>query len=250
MNILEANKKREQLYDKISIWGRNFFILIGIVGGFAMESGIFGFSFIIVGVLLYFIMYVETSDLYKTSRKLSDSDLEGLRKDDLEKLICRIYAIHGYDFNVNDGLFYLPKLMTKFKQLFPGAYHITESELAYYSNKLGCSIEQLVIILEARKFKIKLLNEDEKGDRSKLREELENSCFYHARMTVRIGNFDRNGEYGHEGEYYYYYHDIKKYYWYKPTTSNLDDVFSTMNEIEKYNIEFIKAYEVKCSEIV
>ena len=108
----------------------------------------FGFSFIIVGVLLYFIMYVETSDLYKTSRKLSDSDLEGLRKDDLEKLICRIYAIHGYDFNVNDGLFYLPKLMTKFKQLFPGAYHIKESELGYYSNKLGCSIEQLVIILE------------------------------------------------------------------------------------------------------
>lgn len=58
-------------------------------------------------------------------------------------------------------------------------------------------------------------------------------------VEVKIGCFDRNGEYGHEGKYYY---DFKKYYWYKPTTSNLDDVYSTMNEIEKHNIEFIMAH--------
>ena len=118
-------------------------------------------------------------------------------------------------------------------------------------NKLGCSLEQLVIILEESEYvaprspervPIELFDE---GKRSMFRERLEGVSimgFY-----VRIGYFNRNGDYGHEGRYYY---DFKEYDWYKPITSNLDDVYSTMNVIEKYNIEFIKAYEVKCSEIV
>lgn len=189
-----------------------------------------------------------------TKRILFEKDLEGLTMEDLERLRNHIYARHGYNFNVNEGLDYLPNLYQRLQSLFPdNAVNIKESELHTYSRKLECHEEQLIMVLEAseqvcptspQRVPIELLTEEE---RNTFREKLENcdfnsvkNHFYH--FSFKIGSFDRNGVYGHEGVHYY---DYKKSSWYKPTTNKLEEVYSKMSEIEKYNIDLIKAYEEK-----
>lgn len=246
MNILEANEKREQLYKKISIWGRNAFILIGITGGIAMESKIFGLIFIIVGIILDFYMNGKITDLKKrcgalTGRKLSDGDLKGLRKDELEQLRCHIYAIHGYKFNVNDGLLCLVKIFNKLNSLYPNGFKFDMSNIYEPCNRIGCTQGKLIMVLDnyslisKKKDYIKNMSEEQKDD---LREILDRST----NKGLYVGYYNRDGE-GHEG---YHFYQFKDYYWYKPTTNNLEEVYAKMSEFEKYNVELIKAQEAKC----
>ena len=154
MNILEANKKRERLLHYSGVWGRNAFILIGIIGGIAMGSKIFGWTFIIVGVFLY--LHLDGFQITKlketcgalTRRKLSDGDLEGLKKEDLEQLRCHIYALHGYKFNVNDGLLYLVKVFDKLKSLYPNGFRFDLSNIYEPSNRIGCTSGELIMVLD------------------------------------------------------------------------------------------------------
>ena len=66
------------------------------------------------------------------------------------------------------------------------------------------------------------------------------SRLYH--FESKIGYYDRNGKYGHEGKHYYKFQDCV---WYKPTTCKIEEVYSKMSDIEKYNVELIKAHEAK-----
>lgn len=153
-NIVIENNKRKRLFKIIGYGGLYF---VRIVGCSVIDSCgyTFGWTFVIIGVLIDYVA-TRLKDKHSenggalTLRKLSDDDLRGLNKEELDLLICQIYAIHGYDFNVNDGLFYLPKLWSNLCVLFPDRMiKINSSELCYYSSKLGCSISQLVTILEA-----------------------------------------------------------------------------------------------------
>ena len=263
-NIIHANEKRENLLSNIGCLGCFLFILTGVIGCNIIKNGgsTFGWVLFGIGVFLYICMYSLKYDLREsggalTRRRLSDGDLKGLKKEDLEELRCHIYARHGYNFNVNDGLYFIDKITKKIQDVWSlSDVKFNESNLAEYCFKFGCSKEQLIMALEGyndfRKaagerrvvkgggIRIEKITEDEKDT---LREYIEReSSFIFDLNNVFVGYFNRNGEYGHEG--YYYYH-FKYSDWYKPTTCNMEEVYNRMSDIEKYNIRFIKAHENK-----
>lgn len=253
-NIIIVNERQERLYKIISGWGFALFILAGIVGCSVLESGgtIFGGAFVIAGILIDYVATRLKNNLQEsggalTKRKLVEEDLEGLKKDYLEELICHIYAKNGYNFNVNDGLLFLEKVFNKFIVRYPNGFRLLESELLGESNIIGCSSEQLAIVLdnyqEIKKWEdISKMSESGKNI---LREHVDSCCIRND-IHLQVGYFNNDGKYGHEGQYYYRF---RSYDWYKPTTNNLNEVYSKMSDIEKYNVEFIKTYESKCNSI-
>lgn len=263
-NIIKANEKRENLLGNIGDLGCFLFILTGVIGCNIIEDGDSTFGWILfgVGVFLYLFMNVQKNILREsggalTRRKLSDSDLKGLKKEDLERLRCHIYARHGYNFNVNDGLYYIDIITKKIQDVWSlSDVEFNESNLDEYCFKFGCSKEQLVMALECYNefrlaagerrvmkgggIRIEEMTEEEKDTYRKNVER--KSSFIFDFGNVYVGYFNRNGEYGHEGYYYY----IFKYSdWYKPTTCKIEEVYSKMSDIEKYNVELIKAHEAK-----
>lgn len=185
-----------------------------------------------------------------TKHVLSYEDLQGMNIKELERLLCYIYAKNGYDFNVNDGLYFLPKLSLKLSSLFEdGNFKVNSKELPAYSSRLGCSIEQLVMVLEASEYFspnsenrvcLEAMTEIEKNG---LRDNLEYIVFADVRRLFdgpfMIGYFNRDGVYGHEGKYYY---DFREFDWYNPITSDFNEVYNSLSDIEKNNIELIRAY--------
>lgn len=257
-NIIEANKKREDLLKSIRDWGMVIFILTGIIGCSVMESdgATFGWIFTIMGIILCFYMNGRVFDLKKcggilTRRRLADGDLRGLKKEELERMRLHIFAKHGYNFNVNDGLYYYDKIA---KESLSDYQRIrTLLELETICKATGCDKHA---ILAANHYKLcthysqKLLEEMTEKEKDEIRKKLETSTFSvidEASSTrhlfqVQIGFFNRYYENGHEGIHYY---DFKHCDWYNPTTSDINEIYRKMSDIEKYNIEFIKAYESK-----
>ena len=101
-NIIHANEKRENLLSNIGCLGCFLFILTGVIGCNIIKNGgsTFGWVLFGIGVFLYICMYSLKYDLREsggalTRRRLSDGDLKGLKKEDLEELRCHIYARHG-----------------------------------------------------------------------------------------------------------------------------------------------------------
>ena len=243
-NIIQANEKRMNLLSNIGCLGCVLFILTGVIGCNIIEDGgsTFGWILFGVGVFLYFYMYSQKYNLREsggalTRRKLSDGDLEGLKKEDLERLRCHIYAKHGYNFQINDGLYYLGVIYGKLHKLYPNGYRISESEIPELSNVIGCHAQHLELVLlynELIKQNLDNLSEEKKDE---LRTTLDSKVCY-----FKIGGYNRKGDYNSESKHYYYF---KYSDWYKPTTCNTEEVYSKMSEIEKYNIEFIKAHEAK-----
>ncbi len=135
----------------------------------------------------------------------------------------------------------------------------TRADVRIQCNLFGCEevevlmlhdYKNIIIIkeIEQQLSKIELMTEKEKD---KIREELEQGTYsvrhddpnYIFEYSLRkIGYYNRDGIYGHEGKHYYKFAGSD---WYKPTTNNLDEVKSKLSDVEKYNIEFIKAYEAK-----
>lgn len=263
-NIIKANEKRENLLNNIGRLGCFLFILTGVIGCSIIKDGgsTFGWILFGVGVFLYFFMDIQKNTLKEsggalTKRKLGEDDLRGLKKKELEQLRCHIYAKHGYIFNVNDGLAYLDNITKKIQDVWSlSSVTFEESNLNDYCFQFGCSKEQLVMALEAYNdfrlrpgehrveknggIRLDRMSENEK-DILRMNTERRSSHIFDL-GNVYVGYFNHNGEYGHEGHHYYYftYSD-----WYKPTTNNLDEVYAKMSEIEKYNVEFIKAHETK-----
>jgi len=227
---------------------------------------IFGFSLIVVAILFSKLMGFRISQLDKNDdasvsalvdalkcRRLSGKDLIGLDRNEMERLKWHIYAMHGYNFNVNDGLYYLDKITRKVFSVWSSSnVEFNTSNLSYYSRMFGCSVEQLIMALDGyNKFRlapgevtvtktsgitVERLSEIEKD---LIREYIEMEHRSHS-GTAYVGHFNRDGEDGHEGIFYY---EFKNCSWYKPYTSNIDEVYSHMSEIEKYNVDFIKAHE-------
>lgn len=253
-NIVKVNERQEHLFKLISGWGFALFIITGIVGCSVMESGgtIFGGAFVIAGILIDYVATRLKNNLQEsggalTKRKLVEEDLEGLTKEELELLICHIYAKYGYNFNVNDGLLYLEKVFNKFIIIYPNGFRLLESEVPMVSNSIGCSSEQLVIVLENYQEikKWEDISKISESGKNTLREHID-SCCIHNDIHLQVGYFNSDGKYGHEGQYYYRF---KSYDWYKPTINNLKEVYGKMSDIEKYNVEFIKTYESKYNSI-
>lgn len=247
-NIIQTNEKREKLLSNIGRLGCFLFILTGVIGCSIIKDGgsTFGWILFGVGVFLYFFMDVQKSNLREsggalTKRKLGEDDLMGLKKKELEQLRCHIYAKHGYNFNVNDGLSYLEIVFNKLNSVYPNGFKFELSDIPEASNKIGCSGGQLLLVLENYHEIKKWKNIGKTSDNRKsiLRERIEPK-YVNGYGTLEVGLFNRNGEYGHEGHHYYYF---KYSDWYKPTTNNLDEVYAKMSDIEKYNVEFIKAHE-------
>lgn len=262
-NIIKTNGILESILKLIEGLGCAVFIMIGIIGCYAMESKgdsgeTFGWSFVVIGVLLSLCMYYCRDRLSKsggslTRRRLSDEDLKGLKKEELEQLVCHIYAKNGYNFNVNDGLHYLVKVFEKFISIYPNGFSFNLSNLSEPCSIIGCSEGQLIIVLQnynqlsKEMGRIEMMSEEE---RNSIRESFESTTIRDIPEDYKygylVGHYNRDGVYGHEGDYYYYF---KQKDWYKPTTNNIHEVYSKMSEIEKYNIEFIKTYESKCCDI-
>lgn len=238
MNLLEANKKRDKHLSNIRNLGVILCILTGFIGCCVIKDGgsSFGWTFSAIGFVLCCYMNYQKYQLKLgggalTKRKLVEEDLEGLSKQELERLRCHIYALHGYKFNVNDGLCYLEKI---------AASLIVEEkqDVIEYKTDIKCSKHQFIM---ARNGYNKLRSQNghiihmTEKDKDLLRESID--------RTSEIGCFNHNGEYGHEGRYYYYFRNCD---WYKPTTNNLEEVYAKMSDIEKTNVELIKTQEAKC----
>ena len=127
-----------------------------------------------------------------------------------------------------------------------------KSNLDEYCFEFGCSKEQLVMALECYNdfrehrvvkgggTKIEKMTEEEKDN---FRKFVEMKSSYICDLgDVHVGYFNRNGDYHHEG---YHYYNFKYSDWYKPTICNLEEVYSKMSDIEKYNVELIKSHEAK-----
>ena len=254
-NIIKANAKKEHILKTTGNLGFTTFVIIGIIGCSVMESngGTFGWSFVVIGILISFFMtclsyILEENGGALTTRKLFEGDLRGLSKAELERLRLHIYAKHGYNFNVNDGLYYLDKIAQKH---FPNYRNFkTLSELKTLSNAIGYDN---FFILASNNYnfysskRIEDMSEKEKNNVRKIIEEsnyaiLDEETSDWFTYEIRVGYFNRIGKFGHEGRHYY---DFEKCDWYKPTTSNIEEVYNNMSNIEKYNIEFIKAYEAR-----
>ena len=259
-NIIEANGKQEHLLDTIGRWGLILFIASGIIGCNAMESGgtAFGWSFVIIGIILDFVTTALKNNLKKsggalTKRELVEDDLRGLKKDDLERLRLHIYAKQGYNFNVNDGLYYLEKIVRNYLTDNNSQPPVKLSDARILCNKFGCDVHQLLMSYECRSLlssQIDMMTEKERDEMRKLIESRKYSVIdddpdYLKYFKASIGYYNRDGIYGHEGAHYDKFKDCD---WYKPTTSNMEEVYSKMSEVEKYNVEFIKAHEAKCSD--
>ena len=245
-NIIQANEKRMNLLSNIGSLGCFMFILTGVIGCNIIEDGgsTFGWILFGVGVVLYLFMYSQQYILKEgggplTRRKLSDEDLEGLKKEDLERLRCHIYARHGYNFNVNEGLYYLAVIDDKLHKLYPNGYRISESEIPELSNVIGCHAQHLEFVLQFNELSKKNLDNLSEEKKEELRTNLDSRVRY---SNMKIGEYNRKGDYNSKSIHYYYF---KHYDWYKPTTCNMKEVYSKMSEIEKYNVELIKAHEAK-----
>lgn len=252
-NIIKANEKRERLYKRISFGGFYLFILTGIIGCSVIDSCsyTFGFAFVILGILVDYVA-TKLKDKLKesrgalTMRKLGEDDLRGLKKEELEQLRFHIYAKNGYNFNVNDGLSYLEIVYNKFNSVFPNYKFKKEPiPMDQTCNIIRCSEGQLLFVLENYNEIKTWKNIGELSDERKnlLRERIDYLDFDNKQW--KVGLFNRNGEYGHEGIHYY---EFDHCVWYKPTTCNLEEVFSKMSDIEKYNVEFIKVHETKLND--
>lgn len=276
-NIVRVYQKKRTVLDFLEGWGCIIIILIGIVGCTKIcnnynkewDGLIFGFSMIGVGILFSKLMNYCISRLNKKdealiealvdalkSRRLSNSDLKGLDREELERLRLHIYAMNGYNFNVNDGLYYLEGITKEVMAVWSlSEVSFGYSNFDYYSRMFGCSNEQLDLALGGYNEFRRAPGEDKvtrtsgiiveklsEAEKDSLRETVEAIHWTEHLFNphLHVGDFNRNGEYGHEGHFYY---DFKECNWYKPTTSNLDEVYSKMSEIEKYNVEFIKARE-------
>lgn len=255
-NIIRANEKREHLLNMIAKLGFVLFILTGFIGCNAMKSGgtIFGWIFVVLGILITFVetiiqMKLKESGGALTLRKLSDNDLMGLKKEELEKLRFHIYAKHGYNFNVNDILFHLENIASKIKKQ-KLSKPTTISQTRWLCNQLGCSDIYLLMSFED-KFSLSGIEKMTEIEKEKLRRRLELRIYsvldddpnYSIKMRNRkLGSSNRYGMYGHEGMHYYDFIDCD---WYKPTTCNIEEVYNKMSDIEKYNVEFLKATEAR-----
>lgn len=242
-NILTANKNQRRLLKNIGGLGCAAFVMTGIIGCNTIESGgtTFGWIFTIAGLLLYFYMNGRVYDLEMrggalTSRKLSEYDLKGLSNYDLEILRCHIYAKYGYKFNVNDGLCYLEKIAASFTVE-------EKQDKIEYGSSINCSQHQFLMAIKGYRYlqsqngHVQLMTEK---DKDWLREFIERESSWNSGCgPAQIGNFNRDGEYGHEGQYYYYFRNCD---WYKPSTNNICEVYSKMSDIEKYNVNFICNY--------
>lgn len=273
-NIVRVSHRNHAILNFLGGWGCIIIILTGIIGCTSICNDptkvwnglIFGFSLIVVAFLISKLIGVRISQLEKYDdakvaalvdalkcRRLSHNDLIGFDKEEIERLRWHIYAMNGYNFNVNDGLYFLDKITRKILSVWTSS-NVTfdTSNLSYYSRMFGCSVEQLIMALDGyNKFRlapgevtvtrtsgitIERLSEVEKDF---IREYIEMEYRSH-RGRAYIGHFNRDGEDGHEGRFYY---EFKNCSWYMPYTSNLDEAYSHMSEIEKYNVDFIKVHE-------
>lgn len=245
-NIIQANEKREKFLNRIDLCFFYFFILTGIVGCSVIESGGVTFlcSSVIVGVIIDSIVSKVMKGYKKdggplTRRRLSNKDLMGLRKENLEQLRCHIYAKHGYNFHINDGLYYLGVIDDKLHKLYPNGYRISESEIPELSNVIGCHAQHLEFVLQFDELSKKNLDKLSEEEKDELRTNLDSRIRYSNR---KIGEYNHKGDFNSESTYYYFF---KGFDWYKPTTCNMKEVYCKMSEIEKYNVELIKAHEAK-----
>ena len=246
-NIIEQNENRERLLSRIGNWGSVILIMSGFFGCDKLDYGAtFGWSFLVAGILLKIYTYIRKTDLAEnggilTKRVLTENDIVGLKKKDIKQLRARIYARHGYNFDVNDGLYYLKEIAN---QLFEtqGVTKYNMDNIPYYSNQLGCSEHQLVMALQGCD-ELMDANIDEmiESRKNRLRENIERISSYIGGFgDAKIGYFNRHGVCEHDGQFYYHF---KYYDWYKPTTNNLEDVIRNMSEIEKQNVKFLEQHE-------
>ena len=252
-NIIVENEKREHTLSRIASWSFAICSIVGIVGCSTVESfsWTYGGIFVVVGFAIWccvdFTKYRFVNDGGAlTRRRLVDDDLRGVEKEKLERLQMHIYAKHGYNFKVNDWLYYLERIAKAYINDVDDYGYV--HEVQELSDRAGCRLEQAELAITVKRWSYPSIDNMSEKDRNEFREKLESytwgvlktEIIYKYNLNLKVGYFNRNGEYGHEGEYYY---DFKRCDWYKPTTHNLDEVYGKMSEIEKYNIDFIKAHE-------
>ena len=230
-NVIQAIEKRKKYLTKIDYCCCCLFILTGIVGCSVIESGgaIWVCSFVIIGFVIDYFMTKYINDGGPlTTRRLTDDDLEGLKKKDLERLRLHIYAKHGYNFNVNDGLYFLDKIA---EQHFPNYLSINNlSDLDELCRKTGYDRFDISASYLYRLYSWKRIDEMSEKEKDEIRKKIEksNHSYFddftstYNTFTLKIGQFNREGKSGHEGVHYYEFQDCD---WYKPTTCNVEEVW-------------------------